>query len=110
MPRSAADENGTYTTAQLHTRATSCNDVLCAWLQLLATQEGGTFFFDEDADFVTGYTSSLRSEFVFGVPATGTDGSFGEARAIYEDLSKGTMLLLLLLIIVPLCCSMCLCL
>lgn len=80
------------------------------WLQLLATQEGGTFFFDEDADFVTGYTSSLRSEFVFGVPATGTDGSFGAARAIYEGLCKGTMLLFLLLLLLAPCQTRCLCL
>jgi hypothetical protein len=58
-------------------------------VQLLATQEGGTFFFDEDSDFVTGYSSSLRSEFVFGLPASGTDGSWGAAREIYEDLCKG---------------------
>lgn len=60
-------------------------------MQLLATQEGGTFFFDEDADFVTGYSSSLRSEFVFGLPATGTDGGFPAARDIYEDMCKGTV-------------------
>lgn len=62
-------------------------------MQLLATQEGGTFFFDQDADFVTGYSSSLRSEFVFGLPATGTDGSFDAARDIYEEFCKGETLL-----------------
>jgi hypothetical protein len=64
-------------------------------VQLLATQEGGTFFFDKDSDFVTGYSSSLRSEFVFGLPATGTDDSWSAARDIYEDLCKGMAAVLL---------------
>lgn len=83
-------------------------------MQLLATQEGGTFFFDQDADFVTGFSSSLRSEFVFGLPATGTDGSFAAARAIYEDLCKGTALLLCYfsarapcMVVCPFLCAVC---
>lgn len=74
-------------------------------MQLLATQEGGTFFFDQDTDFVEGFSSSLRSELVFGVPATGTDGTFGSAQAIYEDMGKGALtldqLLLLLWFTLP---------
>lgn len=57
-------------------------------LQVLAAQ-GATFFFDQDADFVRGTSSTLRSEFIFGAPATATDGSLAAARDLYESLCTG---------------------
>ena len=57
-------------------------------MKVLAAQ-GATFFFDQDADFVRGTSSTLRTEFIFGLPATGTDGSFAAGRDLYEELCKG---------------------
>ena len=57
-------------------------------MKVLAAQ-GATFFFDQDADFVQGTSSTLRTEFIFGLPATGTDGSFAAGRDLYEELCKG---------------------
>lgn len=54
----------------------------------MATQ-GATFFFDRDADFASGYTSTLRSEFLFGDIADGTGGSEDASRDVYMDLVRG---------------------
>eukprot|EP00892_Ulva_mutabilis_P011332 jgi/Ulvmu1/8571/UM045_0013.1 len=66
--------------------ATEAQDPVKA-AQVLAAQ-GATFFFDQDADFVRGTSSTLRTEFIFGLPATGTDGSYASGRDVYEELCK----------------------
>lgn len=57
---------------------------------------GATFFFDKDADFVTGYSSTLRAELLFGDVADGVNGSKEASDALYNDLVKGAAYVMLM--------------
>jgi hypothetical protein len=59
--------------------------------QVMASQ-GATFFFDRDADFVSGYTSTLRAEFIFGQVADNTGDSEEESKKLYTRLVKSVQL------------------
>ena len=54
--------------------------------------EGATFFFDMDANFLTGFTSTLRTEILFGDIADGVGGSAAESDKLYEHLVQGALL------------------
>ena len=61
---------------------------MTAHAQVMASQ-GGTFFFDRDADFVAGVTSAIRTEFLFGDLADGASGSIQASEQVYRDLVRG---------------------
>ena len=54
----------------------------------MLASEGGTFFFDSDADFLKGFTSTLRTELLFGDIADGTGGSLSASDDVYLNLVK----------------------
>jgi hypothetical protein len=58
-------------------------------MQVMASH-GATFFFDRDTDFVTGYTSTLRTEFVFGGVADGTAGNKAASDKLYKQFVQGS--------------------
>jgi hypothetical protein len=57
--------------------------------------QGATFFFDRDADFVTGYTSTIRTEFVFGAIADGTFGKLAASDKLFKDFVRGVVTVVL---------------